>query len=446
MKEDRSDFVNNLLRHGKMTGAMASLAMKVAGERFLGVKIDRPEHAESLVRALSGLRGPVMKVGQILATVPDALPPEYSEAFRQLQATAPSMGKAFVRRRMKGELGFGWEKNFASFDYSASAAASLGQVHKAVTDDGRELACKLQYPNMLSAVEADLSQLKVIFSIFERYDKSIDTKYIHEELSDRLFEELDYNLEAKYCRLYAKLLEKEDCVVVPEVVDELSTKRLLTSTWLDGGSILDSVKDSQERRNRIAKNMFRLWFIPFFHYGIIHGDPHLGNYTVRDDDSINLLDFGCVRIFPSMFVEGVVSLYKALLNNDYDLSVHAYETWGFKNLSKDQVEVLNIWARFLYAPLLEDKVCPIGETTGGFYGREVAAKVHEKLRETGTVVVPREFVFLDRAALGLGSVFLHLKAEVNWHKVFVGMAGDFDAKSVEARQQGVLSKCGLSVR
>jgi len=217
----------------------------------------------------------------------------------------------------------------------------------------------------------------------------------------------------------------------------------LASTWLDGKKILDFKDAPLEQRNEIAMNMFRAWYVPLYYYGIIHGDPHLGNYSVRDDNSINLLDFGCVRIFPSKFVKGVIDLYRSLLSNDNAASAKAYETWGFEDLTEEQVETLNIWARFLYGPIMEDKVRPIGEVSNGVYGRETAEKVHEKLRDIGGVKVPREFVFMDRAALGLGSVFLHLKAEINWYQVFNEMIDGFDVDQLEKRQADALDKFGL---
>lgn len=432
------------MRYGRVGGTMAGLAARLAGERYLGLKIERGEHARQLTEALGGLKGPLMKVGQILATIPEALPPEYARDFQQLQSNAPPMGWPFVKRRMKSELGPDWESKFKSFEHEAAAAASLGQVHKAVTHDGRAVACKLQYPDMQSAIQADLSQLKVIFSIFETYDKAIHTKHIHEELGARLYEELDYGLEARHCRMYADMLKNEAGVHVPEVVSELSTGRLLTSTWLEGRGIMNFVEADADTRNTLAMNMFRAWYVPLYYYGIIHGDPHLGNYTVREDLSINLLDFGCVRVFPAKFVGGVIDLYKSLMEDDVARSVHAYETWGFKNLSREQIDILNIWARFLYAPLMEDKVRPIGEVAGGVFGRETAQKVHEKLREAsksnGGVAIPREFVFMDRAALGLGSVFLHLKAEVNWYRVFNELIADFSLADLEKRQKDILKK------
>ncbi len=436
-----------MARYGRVSGTMAGLATKLAGEKFLGLKIEREEHAKALTLALGNLKGPLMKVGQILATIPEALPTEYAEELRQLQSDAPPMGWPFVRRRMKTELGPDWENRFESFEKEATAAASLGQVHKALANNSQLLACKLQYPDMQSAIDADLNQLKIIFSIYERYDKAIRTEHIHAELSERLREELDYSREAKATKMYRHMLRDEKGVHVPEIIDELSTDRLLTSTWLEGEKILNFKESSAETRNQIALNMFRAWYVPLYYNGIIHGDPHLGNYTVRKDLSINLLDFGCIRVFPPSFVRGVIDLYKALMTNDNALAVHAYETWGFTNLSKEQVETLNIWASFLYGPIMEDKVRPIGHADGAIYGRDTAEKVHTRLRdlskERGGISVPREFVFMDRAALGLGSVFIHLNAEVNWYRLFNELIEDFDENELAARQTAVLQQFEL---
>lgn len=430
-------------RYGQVSTTMAGVAAKVAGEKLLGVKIEREKHAGEVLAALGALKGPLMKVGQILSTIPEALPPEYAQALQQLQSNAPPMGWPFVKRRMKTELGTDWQAKFKTFSEEAVAAASLGQVHKATLHDGRVVACKLQYPDMESAIAADLSQLKLAFSIFEVYDKALKTDAIHAELKERLYEELDYEREARHTRLYDFMLRDEKNVHVADIIPELSTKRLLTATWLEGEKILDFKSAPVETRNTIALNMFRAWYVPLYYYGVIHGDPHLGNYSVRKDLSINLLDFGCIRVFPASFVGGVINLYRALQTGKNDLAVHAFETWGFKNLSKEQIETLLIWAGFLYEPLLEDRSRVIGKTEQGIYGRETAQKVHKRLREVGGVTVPREFVFMDRAALGLGSVFIHLQAEVNWHRMFEEMIGGFDEKALEKSQKAALKPFGL---
>jgi predicted unusual protein kinase regulating ubiquinone biosynthesis (AarF/ABC1/UbiB family) len=345
---------------------------------------------------------------------------------------------------MASELGHDWETKFKSFEHEAAAAASLGQVHRATGHDGRLLACKLQYPDMASTVEADLRQLRVIFAIYERYDRAISTKEIHAEISARLREELDYAREAQHMRLYTRMLRDEDDVHVPEVVPAHLTARLLTMTWLDGRKMLDVAKDKVEMRNRVATNMFRAWYVPFYFFGVIHGDPHLGNYSVRADGGVNLLDFGCIRVFQPKFVGGVIDLYHALRTSDPALAVHAYETWGFKDLSKDMIAVLNRWAEFVYAPLMEDRTRRIQESNSGVYGREVAETVHSDIRKLGGVTPPREFVLMDRAAIGLGSVFLHLKAEVNWHRLFHEMIADFDTAKLAKRQAAALKSVGLA--
>lgn len=451
--DDRDDVRENTIgrrvsRYLKTSGTMAGLASRVAGERFLGIKIERDAHAQDLMMAFGNLKGPLMKVGQILATIPEALPPEYAKAFQELQSNAPSMGWPFVRRRMKTELGRDWQSHFSEFGKEAAAAASLGQVHRAtLKSDGRDVACKLQYPDMQSAIEVDLKQLSIIFSIYKRYDKTISTEHIHKELAARLYEELDYKLEAKSCQLYADMLRDFSSVHVPEIVGDLSTDRLLTSTWLEGEKILNFVDADLEQRNAIALNLFYAWYIPLYNYGVIHGDPHPGNYTVREDNGLNLLDFGCIRVFRPMFIQGVIDLYHALMENDLEKSVHAYETWGFKNLTKDTIEVLNIWAKFLYGPVMDNKTRVIGETGHGVYGRETAQKVHEELRSLGgSVAIPREFVFMDRAALGLGSVFIRLGAQINWYKLFNEMIEGFDADKMRQKQSEMLTKHGLDAR
>ena len=214
-------------------------------------------------------------------------------------------------------------------------------------------------------------------------------------------------------------------------------------SWLDGKPLLDWVDTDLETRNLVAENMFRAWYVPFYYYGTIHGDPHLGNYSVRDDGSINLMDFGCIRIFHPRFVKGVIDLYHSLETGDRDLAVHAYETWGFADLSNEVLDTLNIWAEFVYGPLLEDRRRKIQETDGTMYGAKVANKVHAELRRLGGVTPPREFVLMDRAAIGLGSVFLHLKAEINWHRLFQDLIDDFDVDKLEKRQAAALKKTGI---
>ena len=438
---ENNSLSGRIKRYAKVTGAVGGIAARVAGQRYLGLNLGKQEMPADLKSALGNLKGPVMKVAQILATIPDALPDEYVEELRQLQSNAPSMGRLFVKRRMSAELGKDWQNCFNSFNQEAVAAASLGQVHKAESLDGKTVACKLQYPDMNSAVEADLKQLRLAMSIYQRYDNAINASEIYKELSARIREELDYIREGRNMALYRLMLAKEETVHVPDLIETASTDRLLTMTWLDGVPILDFIKNNPEleMRNLVAKNMFRAWYVPFYLYGIIHGDPHLGNYSIRPNGDINLLDFGCIRVFPPTFVKGVIDLYIGLRDGDEELAVNAYRTWGFENLDRDTIDVLNHWARFVYSPLMEDKVRRIQETNSGVYGKEVVEKVHKELRRLNGVKPPREFVLMDRAAIGLGSVFLHLNAEVNWYNIFQELISDFDVSEVAYRQNEALT-------
>tara|TARA_B100000676_G_scaffold307011_1_gene364484 strand:+ start:8827 stop:10188 length:1362 start_codon:yes stop_codon:yes gene_type:complete len=430
-------------RYARVGGTVGGLAAKFVGSRYLGLNLDKGKHAGELTAALGALKGPLMKVAQLLATIPDALPDEYVKELKQLQSDAPSMGWPFVRRRMTAELGHNWREQFDSFDREAAHAASLGQVHRATGLDGMPYACKLQYPDMLAAVEADLNQLDLVFKIYARADKAIDTRNIHAEISERLREELDYDLEGRHMGLYRCMLADEVSVHVPKRIPELSTSRLLTMTWLGGEPLMNFAAAPLEVRNGVARNMFKAWYMPFYYYGVIHGDPHFGNYSVRADQSINLMDFGCIRKFDASFVRGVIDLYYALRDDDRDRAAYAYETWGFLEITDELIDTMNIWAEFVYAPLLCDKVQKIQESDSGLYGASIASKVHSELRKLGGIQPPREFVFMDRAAIGLGSVFMHLKAEINWHQMFHGLIENFDEKSLADRQACALAENGL---
>jgi predicted unusual protein kinase regulating ubiquinone biosynthesis (AarF/ABC1/UbiB family) len=435
-------------RYARVGANMSGVAARLAGARLLGLSLDRTRNASELAAALGGLKGPLMKVAQLLATIPDALPAEYAAELMKLQSEAPPMGWPFVKRRMAAELGPNWQSKFKRFEHHPAAAASLGQVHRASAHDGSELACKLQYPDMESAVEADLRQLALIFAIHRRMDPVIDTTEIAKEIGARIREELDYRREARHAALYQNMLSGVADIRVPQVWPALSTRRLLTLEWLDGDRLLAHKNDDLEIRNRLGTAMFMAWWWPFSRYGVIHGDPHLGNYTVYRvngrPSGINLLDYGCIRIFAPKFVGGVLDLYHGLLRADDELVVHAYETWGFRRLSREVIEALNIWAQFIYGPLLTDRVRSLADgVKPSEYGRREAFRVHQALKQRGPVKVPREFVFMDRAAIGLGAVFLHLGAELNFHRLFNAAIKDFSLARLRNQQDAALLAVGL---
>src|ERR671910_202608 len=200
-------------RYARVGTNVGGVAARIAGSRLFGFEGQEAGNAAALAQVLGGLKGPIMKVAQLLATIPDLVPPEYAAELQKLQSEAPPMGAAFVKRRMQAELGPQWQGRFGS--------------------------CKLQYPDMQSAVEADLSQLEWVFAVHRRMDPAIDTREIAKEIGERVREELDYEREAKHAALYAHALSGIEAVRVPKVWPELSTRRLLTLSWLDGEKILD---------------------------------------------------------------------------------------------------------------------------------------------------------------------------------------------------------------
>jgi predicted unusual protein kinase regulating ubiquinone biosynthesis (AarF/ABC1/UbiB family) len=441
-------------RYARLGVSAGTLAAWVGVNRLRGG--GRETDAKALASALGSMKGPMMKVAQLLTTIPDALPADYAAELIRLQSQAPPMGAGFVRRRMQAELGPGWRERFSEFDLKPAAAASLGQVHKARSLDGEPLACKLQYPEMSSAVETDLSQLDLLFSLHRRIGAAIDTREIAHEIRERVREELDYHREAKVAELYGLMLADRPLVHVPSVEKSLSTRRLLTLQWLEGEPLPDFESASQEARDAIAVGLFDAWWRPFLRYGVIHGDPHLGNYAViasgkgdrRNVEGINLFDYGCVRIFPTRFVRGVVELYLALRKNDEAHIAEAYAMWGFPKLTRGTFEAMTMWARFICGPILDDRVRTAADgVSPSEYGRREIGAVMRALRvEGGGLVIPREFVFLERATIGLGGAFLRLGARLNFHRMYEDAIAGFDEAVVAKRQAEAMAAVGLKSR
>jgi predicted unusual protein kinase regulating ubiquinone biosynthesis (AarF/ABC1/UbiB family) len=412
---DENTFFERLKRYSG-----GSLALTVLSKKYLSAKKTGNHEAfsQDIVKRLGNFRGPLMKIGQFLAMVPDILPEPYVKALSSLQAQAPPMGGLFVKRRLRGELGPHWYRFFKDFNLEPFAAASIGQVHKAQDLKGKVLACKLQYPNMGGIIEADLSQLQLLLTLYEKIGGNLKTQKFFKEIQTYLYEEIDYKNEARNIKIFQNIFNNDSNVSIPKVVPNLSTDRLLTMSYMEGESLESFSKKPLSLRNQAAKNLFFAWYHPLYSFGYLHGDPHAGNYLFSSKGNITLLDFGCVRKFSPEFIQGTRLLYEALKTNKEDMLVHAYELWGFKNLTKDLIETLTLWATFLYDPLLDNRTRPISETYNGKVGKEVAKKVLKDLKAHGKIELPREFILMDRASVGMGAAFIKLKAELNWHQLF----------------------------
>jgi predicted unusual protein kinase regulating ubiquinone biosynthesis (AarF/ABC1/UbiB family) len=443
---ERNRLAGRVARFAKVGAGLSGAAATIGANAIRGGGDLDARNARAVKAALGQLKGPLMKIAQMATTVPDLLPPEFAQELASLQMNAPPMSAAFVRRRMAAELGADWRAKFADFELAPAAAASLGQVHRATSLDGRALAVKLQYPDMQSAVESDLAQMRAVMALGRQMFGQVDTREIAVEISERIREELDYGREAKAMALYRAFFAGRDDIAAPEPVGELSTGRLLTMTWLQGRGLTDFEGADQETRNRIARLLFEAWWTPLIRIGVIHGDPHLGNYTFAGEAArLNLLDFGCIRIFPPSFITGVLMLYRALIDDDHDAQAEAYRVWGFTGLTRPLIETLNIWARFIYGPLLDDRVRTVADgVSPGLYGRREAFQMKKALETQGPVTVPREFVFMERAAIGLGAAFLRLGAEMNWQQVFEATLKDFSEDALAARQAAALGAVGFA--
>ena len=278
-------------------------------------------------------------------------------------------------------------------------------------------------------------------SVYHRIDNAIRQDEVFQELQARLREELDYTREAAHLRLYRLMLDGHANIHVPAPVEALTTHRLLTMDWLEGHALAPRIATmDQEERNEIARALFAAWYVPLYRYGVIHGDPHLGNFQVRDGGGLNLLDFGSIRIFPPRFIRGVIDLYEAVRDSDEDRAHAAFESWGFTGITREQMQVLSEWAKFLYEPLLDDRERKISEADDWNFGRETAGRVHAGLKRTGGVRPPREFVLMDRSAIGLGSIFLRLGAKLNWSRMFNELIVGFNEQELAQRQAAALAE------
>ena len=436
---DKDNFTKRLNRYFQITSQVGGIVTRIGANKYLGLNTDQKKNAHNLQEKFGQAKGPFMKIAQLLAMIPDAIPREYANQLMKLQTNAPPMGEYFVRRRMKNELGENWKKKFINFNETSSFAASFGQVHKAKLNNGQLVACKIQYPDMLSTVKADLVQLKVVLNLFEKFNKVIKTSKIHSEIKERLFEEIDYIKEAQNINIFNRIFKNETKINIPNIFSKYTTSKLITMSWLDGRSIHNLFTSSNNKlKEQVATNIFNAWYKPFYSFAIIHGDPHFGNYSFRKNGNINLFDFGCIRIFPVNFVKAVIDLYYALERKDIDLAVEAYRTWGFKKINKELIKILNLWASYIYGPLLENKRRFIQGDGKKGYGFAIANKVYKKLKQIGGVEPPKEFVFIDRAAIGMGSLFMKLNVRLNWYELFNNLIKDFELNHIKKKQEEIL--------
>ena len=332
MPEDKV-YETEIPRSGAVRSAkMVSIPLGLAGRGALGLGRQlvgqsgsvvlaeiQEKTAEQLFKVLGELKGGAMKFGQALSVFEAALPENiakpYRETLTKLQESAPPLPTRVVHKVLAKELGENWRDNFASFEDKATASASIGQVHKAVWKDGRQVAVKIQYPGAAEALIADLNQIQRFSKIFQLVLPGLDMKPLLEELRARIIEEVDYMYEAEAQRTYAAAYDGDPDIAIPKVV--MASDKVLVSEWLEGKPLSQVIKNgTQAERNNAGVKLARFHFTSPIRAGLLHADPHPGNFRVLADGRLGVLDFGACNRLPNGFPEPFKNLLKNALDDD----------------------------------------------------------------------------------------------------------------------------------
>lgn len=367
-----------------------------------------------IAKTLGELKGAVMKVGQMASVAADILPKEVQEALTSLQREAPPMPFEVISDQIEAEFSAAPETLFRSLDRVPFASASIGQVHRAVTDDGREVVVKVQYPGVDGAVDSDLAHLKLALrasGLVRVPKKSLDA--VFKELKARLHEELDYTNEADNVRFFFEHYKDNNRVIVPEVVGERSSGRVLTLTYEPGDHLDDARHYPQEVRNEIAHHLFDIVTEQAFDLQVIHADPNPANFAFRRDGSIVLYDFGCVKTLDPKIIEAYLFSVRASLEERYEDLDEGMVRLGARNLDGAHVppQYYKVWRDIFAKPIL-----------GGSYNFGEAQLQREAMKLIPGFMAkymtsfqpPPELVFLDRVVVGHYGTLRRLGANVDF--------------------------------
>ena len=340
---------------GRYTGNRLKSAFRDEDQRADAQKATFERMADDLVNTLGDLKGAVMKVGQIASQTQDLLPEEFSKALQKLQKEAPPVDFDVIRSQFKREFGAEPTELFKSFDRKPYAAASIGQVHRALTKSGAEVIVKIQYPGVADAVDSDLYHLRLALrlgGVLKITKERADALFA--ELKARLEEELDYEQEARYLRAFRKHHEEDEGILIPRVIERLSTRRILTLDCLEGDH-LDSPELAsypQETRDILGERIFGLMAKQLFELNKIHGDPHPGNFAFRPDGSVIIYDFGCVKELRAEIVKEYTSAIRASMEEDYSRLDNAMLALGARVATQPSpgAEYYKVWRDIFFEP------------------------------------------------------------------------------------------------
>jgi predicted unusual protein kinase regulating ubiquinone biosynthesis (AarF/ABC1/UbiB family) len=376
--------------------------------------------AMRIVESSKELKGAFMKLVQMLSMRDDILPAEALQVLSVVQSQVPPMAYAEIRAQVARELGKPPEKLFREFDEEAFAAASLGQVHRAVLTSGVDVVVKVQYPGVDETVEQDLSNVKALLQVLTRIGRDvmqqkIDNREVYQELEERLHEELDYVNEARNIALFQRMFRDDPEVVIPQVYPELSSRRVLTMSRVEGYPLADVLKPGvdQALKDWVARKYFRVTWRQIFEFGTLHTDPHPGNYLVTFHPQLALLDFGSVRVFPAPIRAAYLGLAQALLAHDRAAQTDCLVRLGFLDRGDDPAGMIQI-LELIFEPLLSDRRTDPRQYDSLEKGLAAASiGLEHRLFKA-----PGHRVFLLRALVGLDAYLKQLGTVANWHRVF----------------------------
>lgn len=376
--------------------------------------------ATKIVESSQDLRGAFTKLVQLLSMRDDILPSEMLSVLSASQSSVPPMEYATIRKQIVRDLGKAPEELFAEFDEDAFAAASLGQVHRARLHSGEEVVVKVQYPGVEETVKQDLQNIKALLQTIALVGRDlmrqrIDPSDVYRELEERLYEELDYLNEAKNIAIFQRMFRDDDEVIIPEVYPDLSSRRILTMSKIEGyplASFLTPAVD-QSMRDWVAIKYFRVLWRQIFEFGILHTDPNPGNYLVTYHPKLALLDFGSIRIFPEAIRRAYHDLGRAVLSGDEPLMADCFVKLDFLDADADPRPMFQIMA-IIFEPVVRDVDYDPRDYNSVERGMEVAGIA----LENRIFKDPGHRVFLLRALMGLDAYLKQLGAVTNWHLEF----------------------------
>lgn len=378
------------------------------------------QNAKRIADTMKELRGPMMKVGQLLSTHAEALPGEYGEILRSLQSSAPPMSYQTIRDVIEMDLGGTPEELFKDFSREAVAAASLGQVHKATLPDGVVVAVKVQYPGAVASVDGDLKNLKFGAQVVKTFladlvdNTRLDFTPIAEEIAEHLAQETDYCREAYNAQLLAKLFKREPWILIPKVHNQFSGLRVVTYDWVEGVDLGTALRaDERSKRERVVELLSHAFWHQLMRGGVLHADPHPGNYRVLPDGRLGLLDFGCVKIFDEEFLRPFGEMVRARMTDDPERLKDAMSTLGLLVDRDDPDEIADVQRISGYFSVALDVD---GEFDFGTYSYVRGAKelVLYFLQNRRIPPSQKEFLFMTRVVLGYYEYFSRARARMNF--------------------------------